>query len=95
MNFVVDKDEKRATIHDFYVIPEERRRGHASAMVSWLFKFLDKRGIERIDLNVRRDNPTALAFWQSQGFGITAYRLRQYRDPKTGTAYTGVLSSDF
>ena len=94
MNVVLDEDEKRATIHDFYVIPEERRKGYASEMMSWLFKFLDKRGIERIDLNVRRDNPTALAFWEAQGFGIAAYRMRQYRDPKTGKAFSGVLSSD-
>lgn len=94
MNFLIDDDEKRATIHDFYVIPELRRKGHASAMLSWLFKNLDKRNVERIDLNVRRDNPTALAFWESQGFGITAYRMRQYRDPKVGRAYSGVLSSD-
>jgi len=56
--------------------------------------------VERVDLDVRRDNPQALAFWQAQGFGIAAYRMRIYRDPDSGTvrssaaAYVGALSSD-
>jgi ribosomal protein S18 acetylase RimI-like enzyme len=50
--------------------------------------------VERIDLNVRRDSPAALAFWQAQDFGIAGYRMRMYRDPERGTAYEGALSSD-
>ena len=94
ISFMIDDDEKRASIHDVYVIPELRRKGHGSKMVEWLYNYLDKRNVERIDLNVRRDNPVALAFWEAQGFGITAYRMRQYRDPKTGRAFSAVLSSD-
>lgn len=44
---------------------------------------------------MRRDTPEALAFWEAQGFGIAGYRMRMYRDPKTGKAFKGVLSSDF
>ena len=51
--------------------------------------------MELVDLNARRDNPQALAFWAAQGFRIALYRLRQYPDPKTGEAYIGALSSDF
>jgi len=51
--------------------------------------------VQLIELNVRRDTPQALAFWESQGFRIASYRLHQYRDPKTGTSYIGALSSDF
>ena len=64
-------------------------------MVQWLFSRLDNVGVERIDLNVRRDNPRALAFWQAQGFGIAGYQLRMYRDPESGTAFVGALASDF
>jgi len=95
MTFEVSDDDVCARVNDFYVVPEERRKGYGSAMVQWLFSHLDSLGVERIDLSVRRDNPTALAFWQAQGFGIAGYRLRQYRDPETGTAYVGALSSDF
>ena len=64
-------------------------------MVHWLLSKCDDLGIEQIDLNVRRDNPDALAFWQAQGFGIAGYRLRQLRDPATRSAFKEVLSSDF
>jgi ribosomal protein S18 acetylase RimI-like enzyme len=64
-------------------------------MGRWLLSHLDRLGVEQIDLNVRHDSPAALAFWEAQGFGIAVYRMRQYRDPKTGTAFVGALSSDF
>ena len=95
MSFEVYEETKRAVVDDFYVDPQYRRKGYGSAMVKWLFSHLDNRGIEQIDLNVRRDNPKALAFWQAQGFGIAGYRLRQLRDPRSRTAFKEVLSSDF
>ena len=64
-------------------------------MVKWVFAHLDNMGVERIDLDVGRDNPEALSFWQAQGFGMAGYRRRQYRDPGSGTAFVGALSSDF
>ena len=88
-------DGKMAYVHDFYISSQHRRKGYGSALVRWLFSHLDQLNIERLDLNVRRDTPDALAFWQAQGFGISGYSLRMYRDPKTGTAFKGVLSSDF
>ncbi|MBN1811000.1 MAG: GNAT family N-acetyltransferase, partial [Anaerolineae bacterium] len=86
--------QKRVFVGNFYIIPEERRKGYGTAMVAWLLSRLDSIGVEQIDLNVRRDNPAALAFWQAQGFGIAGYRLRMYRDPESGTAFEGALSSD-
>jgi ribosomal protein S18 acetylase RimI-like enzyme len=85
----------RATIHDFYILPEHRRRGYGTQLLNRTLTRFDAHQIERIDLNVRCDNPSALAFWQSNGFGIALYRLRQYRNPATGEAYDGTLSSDF
>ena len=90
----LSEDSKSVFIGNFYVVPRERRKGHGTAMVQWLFSHLDGLGVERIDLHVRRDNPGALAFWQAQGFGVADYRMRQYRDPERGTAYVGALSSD-
>jgi ribosomal protein S18 acetylase RimI-like enzyme len=95
MTFEVVGNQKQAIINNFYIIPDKRRQGYGQVMVQWLFSHFDNLGIEQIDLNVRRDNPAALAFWQAQGFGIAGYRLRQYRDPKSGTAFIGALSSDF
>ncbi|MDP6039787.1 MAG: GNAT family N-acetyltransferase [Candidatus Latescibacteria bacterium] len=100
VSFEVEKgtaqlDGKKAYVHNFYVAAEFRRKGYGSAIVNWLFEHLDGLGIERLDLNVRRDTPNALAFWEAQGFGIAGYSMRMYRDPKLGTAFKGVLSSDF
>jgi len=95
MTFEVSKEQKIATVNNLYVIPDRRRQGCGTAMVQWLFSRLDRLRIEQIDLNVRRDNPRGLAFWQAQCFGIAAHRLRHYRNPVAGKAYEGALSSDF
>jgi ribosomal protein S18 acetylase RimI-like enzyme len=94
LSFSIDPSERRAKVHDSYVVPDMRRQGVGSTMVRWLFAHLDCLGIERVDLDVRRDSPRALAFWRAQGFGIAGYRMRMYRDPERGTAYAGALSSD-
>ena len=91
----VAEAERQAVVNDFYVLPEERRQGYGSAMVRALHEHLDERSVQQIDLDVRHDNPGALAFWQAQGFRIALYRLRQYRDPKEGRSYVGALSGDF
>jgi ribosomal protein S18 acetylase RimI-like enzyme len=93
--YTVDEAKKSASTDDFYVVPEERRQGHGTAIVQAIYAHLDRLGVELVELNVRRDTPQALAFWEAQGFRIALYRMRQYRDPQTGKAYIGALSSDF
>jgi ribosomal protein S18 acetylase RimI-like enzyme len=95
ISFEVCEAKRSASVEDFYIVPAERRKGYGSAMMRALYDCLDMLGVELIELNVRRDNPAALVFWETQGFRIASYRLRQYRDPKTGTAFIGALSSDF
>ena len=95
MAYAVDEAKNSARIDDFYVMPEARRQGYGSAMVKAVYAQLDRLRVELVELNVRRDNPQALAFWEVQGFRIALYRLRQFRDPKAGTSYIGALSSDF
>ena len=93
--FVMNEAKHSAMIEDFFVAPEFRRQGYGTAMVRAVFAKLDQLGVELVELNVRRDNPQALAFWEVQGFRIALHRLRQFRDPEHGTAYIGALSSDF
>ena len=85
----------RAKINDFYVIPAKRRRGLGSWLVGAVTEVTDGLGIERIDLSVRRDNPGALRFWESQGFMIGHHELTQFRDPHRRVGFRGALSSDF
>lgn len=83
------------SIDDFYILPKFRRRGYGTATVQALYQRFDQHGVERIQLDVRRDTPLALAFWESQGFRIALYHMRQYRDPASGESFIGGLSSDF
>lgn len=62
MTLEVNRENKSARVDDFYVVSEQRRRGYGSATVQWMFSHFGGLGAERIDLNVRRDNPDALAF---------------------------------
>lgn len=95
VNFSVFPDEKCVEIEDFYIVPDVRRQGNGTALLRALYRRFDTLGIQRVDLRVRRDTPNALAFWEAQGFMIAQYLMRQYRDPVTGTAFRGALSSDF
>lgn len=85
----------RAKINDFYVVPAKRRQGLGSWLARAVTEETDGLGVERIDLSVRRDNPRALTFWESQGFMIGHHQLTQYRDPQRGIGFRGALSSDF
>ncbi len=85
----------RAEINDFYVVPARRRKGIGTFLVKSAIEITDSLGIDRIDLNVRWDNPEALKFWEAQGFTIGHYELIQYRDPEKRVGFLGALSSDF
>ena len=91
----LDAAARTAFVEDFYVRADRRRQGYGAATVRALSAWLDRAGIVQVDLNVRRDTPRALQFWEAQGFRIASFRLRQYRDPATGTGFVGALSSDF
>ena len=74
----VTEDERGAFIRDFYIRPEARRQGAGTATVEAIRAVAKSDGWLRIDLNVRADNPGALVFWQSQGFNLQLYQLRQF-----------------
>jgi len=88
-------DGKRATITDFYVDTADRRKGFGRAMVRAVVAVFDSLSVEELTLTVRRDTPGALAFWEANGFMIGHHELKQFRDPTTGRAFLGALSSDF
>jgi ribosomal protein S18 acetylase RimI-like enzyme len=50
------------------VHPEQRRRGRAARLLSWLEICADTAGIGRIRVEARADNPGAIAFYQRQGY---------------------------
>jgi ribosomal protein S18 acetylase RimI-like enzyme len=72
------EDERGGFVRDFYIRPDVRRQGLGTAVVQAIRSVAERDGWVRIDLNVREDNPSGLAFWQSQGFNLQLYQLRQY-----------------
>ena len=85
----------KATITDFYIRADCRRQGYGRQLVAAALALLDEHGVKEITLTVRRDSPDALSFWEAQGFVIGHHELKQYRDPASGKASRGALSSDF
>ena len=79
----------------FTLFLSRRREGIGSFLVQTVTEITDSLGVDRIDLNVRRDNPNALKFWESQGFMIGHHELTQFRDPDERIGFRGALSSDF
>lgn len=84
--------DKVGGLAGIYIVPEARNLGYGKQLMQWMFEQFDQRGIEQIDLYVRRDNPTAKAFYESLGFGVAGYRMRMYRE--NGQVLPIVLSSD-
>jgi ribosomal protein S18 acetylase RimI-like enzyme len=75
--FRIVEDGSRAFIHDFYIVPGQRRKGFGTTMIDRLLSRLGELGVKRVDLHVTLGNSPALEFWQEQGFKIIQYRLMQ------------------
>ena len=63
-------DGRRAIIHHMCVHPDHRRMGIAGKLVKEAEQALKKEGIQKIFGLVFKDNETANAFWESQGYSL-------------------------
>lgn len=63
-------DGRRAIIHHMCVHPDHRRMGIAGRLVKEAEQALKKEGIQKIFGLVFKDNDTANAFWESQGYSL-------------------------
>ena len=55
-------------VQDFYVVPEQRRKGVGRALAQKILDEAKALRIDRIDLNVLSKNVGAAAFWRALGF---------------------------
>ncbi len=62
-----------------YVDLSLRRQGIAASLFAATFEAARRKGYEKLFTFVRRDNPTALAVYQSQGFQIVGTARRQLK----------------
>ncbi len=65
------------------VRPDRRRRGVATALLDAVVALARDGAAERVVLEVREDNPGALAFYRAAGFTELARRPGYYRDGTT------------
>jgi ribosomal-protein-alanine N-acetyltransferase len=69
-------------LENIAVIPEFRHRGAGRELLSALLTHAHSRGAERILLEVRASNESAIRFYKLSGFGQSARRRDYYRDPE-------------
>ncbi len=63
-------DGRRALIHHMCVHPDYRRLGIAARLVALAEEALQKEGIQKVFGLVFKDNDTANAFWEAQGYSL-------------------------
>lgn len=76
-------DGRRAIMHHLCVHPDYRRLGIAGHLVSLAEEALQKEGIQKIFGLVFKDNETANAFWEQQGYSLRTnlnYRNKSLND---------------
>ena len=76
-------DGRRAIVHHLCVHPDYRRMGIAGHLVSLAEKALQKEGIQKIFGLVFKDNESANAFWEQQGYSLRTnlnYRNKSLND---------------
>lgn len=78
-------------IHDLAVLPEHRRKGVASALLSHLLAAA--KGARRIKLEVRASNLVAQAFYKKHGFREAAFLPHYYEDGEDGILMIRELAS--
>jgi GNAT superfamily N-acetyltransferase len=64
-------------IHELFVVPDERRRGVAGALVAEADAFFAARGVARVSVRVESANEDALRYWSKRGFGDRARVLER------------------
>jgi [ribosomal protein S18]-alanine N-acetyltransferase len=71
--------EQKAHLVLLAVAPTHRKRGLGALLLAWLEKCAITAGLERILVEARADNPTAIVFYGDQGFRKTGTVPGYYR----------------
>ena len=64
------------------VLPEHRRKGVATTLVTTLISYLRQKGASNLTLEVRSSNQSAIALYHKLGFSQIGLRPGYYRNPR-------------
>jgi len=80
-------DERTWTVSNVAVLPEHRGRGIAGRLVDRAIACAERRGVERLQLQVRTDNAAALALYAHRGFTVldTVHEMQRTRSDRGST----------
>jgi ribosomal-protein-alanine N-acetyltransferase len=69
-------------INTVAVKEDERRRGHATRLLRFVFREADAEGVRRATLEVRQSNTAALQLYAGLGFEVRGVRRKYYQAPE-------------
>jgi [ribosomal protein S18]-alanine N-acetyltransferase len=69
-------------INTLAVKENERRRGHATRLLRFVFREAAAEGLRRATLEVRRSNDAALRLYAALGFEVRGMRRKYYQKPE-------------
>jgi GNAT superfamily N-acetyltransferase len=70
-------DPAAGWIHELWVVPDERGRGAAHALIQEAEAFFAAHGVRRVSVRVESGNADALRFWSRRGFADRARILER------------------
>ncbi len=76
---IMSYGETKAHLVLLGVEPARRQRGLGAALLGWLEKCALTAGLPRVQLEARADNPSAIAFYQEQGYQAMGTVAGYYR----------------
>jgi len=76
-------DGRRGYLQHLLVLPAQRRRGIASALVEHCLAALERAGIRKSHVDVLHTNEPASAYWESQGWQLRT-DIRRYSLIRSG-----------
>ena len=86
--------ERDAELMTLGVLPEARHRGIAGSLLARIITGADRKGLQRMNLKVRVDNPAAIGLYKDFGFSQTGLCKGYYQPEDVGAwAMTRPLSS--
>ncbi len=69
-----------ADIEGVVVISSERKKGYGKSLLAFALNDIKQKGVDRVFLEVRESNFTAISLYQSLGFNKISVRKKYYSD---------------